>query len=258
MKILICIKQVPDTEAKPVLREDGRGFFYDPARTAFRINRFDEYALEEALILKDTQSDIAIDAVSTGTPAVLPSLRRALEMGADSAYLLVPETDTPLQGMAAAHVIAAFAQSREYDLIFTGVMSEDDMSGITGPALAALLGYSWATSAVRQTPDPKHGTVIVERELDAVTREHLTLRLPAVLTIQSGINRPRYPSLSNKLRAKAMDIPAITVDTANVPAAERMEAVRHSGSKGTGIVLEGNTAGKAETLRSLLHGKSLL
>jgi len=256
MKILICIKQVPDTEAKPVLSENGRGFFYDPARTAFRINRFDEYALEEALLLKDAHPDITIDAVSAGPPAVLPSLRRALEMGAGSAYLLAADPDAPLQGTAAAHCIAAFARSREYDLIFTGVMSEDDMGGITGPALAALLGYSWATSAVRQTPGD--GTIIVERELDAVTREHLTLRLPAVLTIQSGINRPRYPSLSNKLRAKAMDIPVLAVDTSRVPVVERTEAVRHSRSKGTGIVIEGKTAEKAETLRSLLHGKSLL
>ncbi|HON80033.1 MAG TPA: electron transfer flavoprotein subunit beta/FixA family protein [Spirochaetota bacterium] len=258
MKILICIKQVPDTEAKPVLREDGTGFFYDNSRTAFRINRFDEYALEEALLLKDAQPDIIVDAVSAGTAAVVPSLRRALEMGADSAFLLAAGPDTPLQGTAAAHCIAAFAYSRGYDLIFTGVMSEDDMRGVTGPALGALLDYSWATSAVRQTPDVERGIIIVERELDAVTREHLTLRLPAVLTVQSGINRPRYPSLTNKLRAKALDIPEITVDMSRVHLTERTMAVRHSGSKGTGIIIEGNTREKADTLRSMLHGKSLL
>lgn len=258
MKILVCIKQVPDTESKPLPDKNGENFFYDPARTAYRINRFDEYALEEALLLKEALPGVTIDAVSAGSDAVLPSLRRSLEMGADNAYLLETGNNFSLQGTAAAYIIAEFASAGHYELVLTGVMSEDDMRGVTGPALGALLGYSWATSVIRQRSDVDAGSVTVERELDAVTREHLTLRLPAVLTVQSGINRPRYPSLSNKLRARAMEIQKISVNLSRVPVTERTTAVRHSGTKGTGIIIEGNSREKAAALRSMLHGKSLL
>jgi electron transfer flavoprotein alpha/beta subunit len=120
-------------------------------------------------------------------------------------------------------LLAAWAGGRGYDLILAGTLSEDDMHGQTGPMVAAHLDWPWATSAVRLDVHPgeeagREGPCIgVEREVEGGRREILAIRLPALVAVQSGINRPRYPALSHVLRARSQGLTEVPSDTLPAP-----------------------------------------
>ncbi len=256
MKILVCIKQVADGESRFDLDESGHLSLRE-SETAFRINRYDEFALEEALQIRDSLGDVTVEVVSLGPLRVESSLRRALEMGADNAYHLIIDTspDTPL---ARARQLAFFAAARDYDLILTGIQSEDELWGQTGPSLAALMGWPCATTVIRQELNREDRTVTACREINVNSREMITLRLPALLSLQSGINRPRYPSLSHKLRARKQDIMRIDVGGGTADDNLTIKALHRPRSEKRGLRLEGNLQEKAEQLRELLRERSLL
>ncbi|MDY7002004.1 MAG: electron transfer flavoprotein beta subunit/FixA family protein, partial [Thermodesulfobacteriota bacterium] len=155
--------------------------------------------------------------------------------------------------------IASYAQDKAYDLILTGVMAEDDMQGQVGPILAELLNLPWATSVILAQVRPNRGTVSVEREIEGGRRDMLSLELPALLTIQTGINKPRYPSLSNLLRAKKQK--PETIDAAELNAVEgREELVRvgYPQKSRSGLVLSGGRQEKAAALFRILREKSFI
>lgn len=258
MKILVCIKQVPNQDAKFVINADNNGVIYD-VNTAYWINMYDEYAIEAALKIKEMIADSSLDILSLGPKRVETAIRRGLEMGADNGYWLVYEGKTPLSPTIKSQIIADFCQGREYDLIITGVMSEDMMSGMLGPMLAARLDIPSATSVMQFKINTETNNIWLERELDGGQRGSMELKLPALITVQSGINRPRYPSFSNIMRAKKTEIREVDIPShlhnlqyeriADIPAAEE-------GRKG--IKLTGSISDKADTLWQLLHEKSLI
>ena len=190
MKIIVCIKQVGD---------DGD------------MNRFDEYALEEALSLKEQKNTLiseptSVDVVTAGPPDAEKIIRRAFGMGADKGYHIVTKDTEYTSSFMTASWLSAVTKKASYDLVLTGIMSEDMMAGQTGPLLAGLMGYPCATGVVK-TRLPSDNTIIeVEREMEEGFRHCLSILLPAVLTIQAGINIPRYPCLSNMLAAKQKQI----------------------------------------------------
>lgn len=253
MKILVCIKEVPHTEAVPEIDHEHKTVTYDRRRWSFRINSSDEYALEEALILKETIPGTIIDVISCGTEETSPLLRRALEMGADRGFILSNNQECRVP---ASYTIAAFAEGKDYDLILTGVMSDDNMGFTTGPSIAALLNFPWATSATGMSVDIPQKTVTAEREIDSSTREIVTLKLPALITVQSGINRPRYPSLSNKLKAKSMEIPVIHINSSDLKiCVTETVSVNFPESKKNKLELKGSTGEKAAALYSILQSR---
>jgi electron transfer flavoprotein beta subunit len=253
MKILVCVKQVADPEG--TVTADGGRVVYDQ-HPAWRMNRYDEYALEEALKIRDASPLAAVTAISVGPPRVATALRRSLEMGAGQGIHILTGDEDILDPFQIASLIALHAENEDYDLILCGVMSEDDMNGQVGPMVAARLGYACATAVLGLTVDEPTKTVTAEREIDQLTREVVALALPAVITMQSGVNRPRYPSLSHVLRARSQDLslvaatgtPASSVATIgyDVPSASR-----------AGLIIEGSEAEKAERLVSYLHGRGL-
>jgi len=253
MKILVCVKQVADPEG-PVAAVGGRVVY--GRHPGWRMNRYDEYALEEALRIKDVFSEALVTAVSVGPPRAALAVRRSLEMGAVQGVHILTGEECISNPFQISRLIALYAEEEGYDLILCGVMSEDDMNGQTGPMIAARLGYSCATAVLGLTLDESAKAVTVEREIDAVTREVAVLSVPAVITVQSGINRPRYPSLSHVLRARSQDLvlvaetgePACNTATIGygVPAASR-----------AGLILEGTDGEKAERLVAYLHGRGL-
>jgi electron transfer flavoprotein beta subunit len=253
VKIFVCIKEVPDAEAVPEIDHQKKTVTYDRRRWSFRINSSDEYALEEALILKETIPGTTVDVASYGTEETPPLLRRALEMGADRSFILHRDTDSRLP---ASYTIAGFAEDKGYDLILTGVMSDDNMGFTTGPSIAAHLNFPWASSVTGMSVDIQQKTVTAEREIDSSTLEIVTFRLPALITVQSGINRPRYPSLSNKLKAKSMEIPVIHINTSDLKmcTAETV-SLNFPESKKNKLELKGSTGEKAAALYSILRSR---
>ncbi|HOQ10426.1 MAG: electron transfer flavoprotein subunit beta/FixA family protein [Syntrophomonadaceae bacterium] len=258
MKILVCIKQVPDQESRPMVNVQRTWAEYGD-KTAYWINRYDEHAVEEALRIKDIMPETSIDIVSIGPQRVTSAIKRCIEMGADQGFHLYYDRMEYVSPSLKSQLIAEFCRNRKYDLILTGVMSEDTMSAQTGPMIAARLGIPSATSVIKLDVHATGGYIRVERELEAGHRCSLDLALPALIAVQSGINRPRYPSFSNVMRAKNTEIKEIRYDM-NVPAGryETVASIQEAASERAGIRLEGSTAEKAAALWQLLHEKSLI
>lgn len=258
MRILVCIKQVADNESVFSLARDGRWVVYAD-NTVFRMNKFDEYALEEALQIKENHSSVEIDAISVGPSRVKKTIQKAMEMGADNGIHIPVDENAYLSPSKISGLIASFASGKNYDLVLTGVIAEDDMFGQVGPMLASLLNFSCATSVIYEKLDPETGYLYVEREIDAAKRESIEISLPAVLTIQSGINRPRYPSLSNVLRAREQFIDTIApIEPENYPQLESVIRLEGIKSSRKGIFLTGTAEQKAKELFSILHERSLI
>lgn len=264
MRILVCVKQVLDSDGP--IRIDAAGGGIDAVPGAlFRMNRFDEFALEEALRIREKFPGTRIDALSAGPERAAGTVRKALEMGADEGIHLVLGDECYRTPFEIASLIGAYAGDKHYDLILAGVMAEDDMQAQVGPMLAVILGYPWTTAvmAVRWPLVP--GTIHVERELEGGRREAFDVTLPALLTVQSGINRPRYPALSHVLRARSQALITIGAgqEGAIVPFSlpwprERIVKLEEPPPMKTGMILSGSPTEKAERLLQILKECALL
>jgi electron transfer flavoprotein beta subunit len=258
MNILVCVKQVPDLEQMTVDGgSDGTPVIGEAAE--LRMNRFDEFAVEAAVQLKESLPDVRIDVASVGAEAVLAVIRRAIGMGADQGMLLDTGDRADPGPAEVARRIADFAAPHRYDLIFTGSWSEDGMNGQVGPMTASLLNLPCASQVIALELDAERRRVAVEREVEAGTRERLELRLPALLALQSGINRPRYPSLSNLLRAnrQPVDIFTASPEEKDLDPVVCLGLMRPPRTR-AGRVLAGSLQQKAETFLSLLKEKALI
>ncbi|HEX2167083.1 MAG TPA: electron transfer flavoprotein subunit beta/FixA family protein [Longimicrobiales bacterium] len=194
MKIVVCIKRVPDTEAR--IRISG-GTAIDPAGIKFVISPYDEFALETALRLKEAHGSAEVLAVSVGESTTGEQLRSALAMGADGAVLLKGQTS--FDGLATAHALAAEIREQNADLVLLGMKAVDDDQQQVGPMLAELLDRPCITVAASVTLEDS--TVVCEREVEGGV-EVVEAGLPAVVTITKGEFEPRYPSLKGIMAAK--------------------------------------------------------
>lgn len=252
MRILTCIKQVPDSEAP--ITVDASGTWFASPRPAWRMNRYDEFAVEEALIIKEQGAETVVDALSVGPPRVQAAIRRALEMGADTGIHIAVPAEGYIEPSAIASLIAAFARDRHYDLILCGVMSEDGMHAQVGPLIAEQLDIPCVTSVIARRPGPDKGALDVEQEIEGGVRQHFTVALPALLSVQSGINHPRYPTLTHVLRAKRQ---AITTIPGQLPDA-RPSAVRPPDQAPRGRLLRGSLRDQACAMLRILQEHALL
>ena len=198
MKILVCLKQVPHKDARLELAGDGS--WIQDANIKFEINDYDNYALEEALRVKDKDAASEVVVLSIGPDRVQQSLRTALGMGADRAIQIWDEGLAKADSLAIAKTIAAVAKAESCDLLLMGLMSDDTNFAVTGPMLAELLGVPHATGIVSAKLDG--GQVEVERELEGGALEVVKLPLPCLLTVQTGMNEVRYASLKGIMQAK--------------------------------------------------------
>lgn len=252
VRILVCVKQVPDRESDFRIDEHGMGF--DETAIVFRMNSYDEYAMEEAVQIKEERPHVEVTALTVGPRRAEAVVRRALELGADHGVHLVTERGQGMDPLQTASRIASCAKETGFDLILCGVMSEDEQCCQTGPMVAALLDLPCATTVIAERVSEDRRRVTVERELEGGHRQIVEMPLPSILTVQSGINRPRYASLSNKLRARKQELQVI--DSTGPPAAgkcqELVRATLPPPSK-TGVFLEGSLEERAEGLVQILH-----
>jgi electron transfer flavoprotein beta subunit len=196
LKILVCMKQVPQKDAPLKLNETGAWIRED---VSYEVNEPDAYALEEALRQKEKHGGEVV-VLTAGPARASQVLREALAKGADRAIHLDDPAFVGLDSYNTAKAIAAAIKDEQFDLIFTGLQSDDYGYAQTGVVLAELLGWPHATIIMQiETQD---GGIRVKRELEAGYFQHVDMPLPAVLTIQSGINKLRYATLIGIKQAK--------------------------------------------------------
>jgi electron transfer flavoprotein beta subunit len=258
MKILVCVKQVPEPDSA-ILIDDGSGWIQSEAVAGYRMNRLDEFAMEAALLIKAAFSDIQVDAVSVGPGRVTEAIKRSIGMGADSGVHIRTLSEGYRGSFETAALIADYARDQLYDLILTGAMSEDNMQGMVGPMIAGRLDLPCATAVILQKIAPDGRSIYVEREIEGGHRDALELPLPAVLTVQSGMNTPRYPSLSNLLRANRQQLLTIQAgDLAEIAAPEMLVQLSNPQKTRTGLTLKGSEQEKAMQLVCILRQRALL
>jgi electron transfer flavoprotein beta subunit len=216
MNIAVCIKQVPDTEAR--LRIDAAGRWIDEEDLAFVVNESDEYALEEALRIAE-RSGGEVVAFSLGPDRVREALRKALALGAARAVHLGDPALLGGDALSTGRALAAALGREPFDLVLTGSQSDDVGFGSTGSVIAGHLGWPHAWLVMGVEPEDG-GTVKVTREMESGMNEIARLRLPAVLEIQAGLNHPRYASLKGIMQAKKKEIAAVTAADLGIPAQE--------------------------------------
>lgn len=202
MDIIVCVKQTPETsEAELSIDESGKSIKTEGL--VQELNEWDEYALEEALLLKEGLGG-RVTAVTVGPEGADAVLRRCLAKGADSAIWLKDESFRFSDAYATAKILRGAIHNLSFDLVLCGAQAGDDGYSAVGVMLAELLGVPHA-SMVRNI-EIRGPLVRVNRELEGGLEEVLELRLPALLTIQTGINEPRYVSIMGIRRARKKEI----------------------------------------------------
>ncbi|MBV9073080.1 MAG: electron transfer flavoprotein subunit beta/FixA family protein [Acidobacteria bacterium] len=204
MKILVCMKQVPQKDAPLKLNESGAWIRED---VSYEVNEPDAYALEEALRQKEKHSGEVV-AITTGPARAQQVLREALAKGADRAIHLEGSEFVALDSLNTAKAIATAIKDEKFDLIFTGLQSDDYGYAQTGVLLAEILGWPHAT--IIMSIDKTDSGIRLKRELESGFFQHLEMPLPAVLTIQSGINKLRYATLIGIKQAKNKPLRKVT------------------------------------------------
>ena len=208
MKIAVCIKQVPTREWQPRLRDDKTWIREQDA--SFEMNEPDAYALEESLRLREKHGGEVV-VCGAGPARVQQVLREALARGADRAIHVEDESLGSADAFVTAGALAAAMADEKFDLVLTGLQSDDQGHGQTGVVLAERLGIPHSTIIMEIQIDPSTGSgqaagMRVKRELEGGWFQWVAMPLPALLTIQSGINQLRYATLKGIMAAKKKEI----------------------------------------------------
>jgi electron transfer flavoprotein beta subunit len=201
MKSIVAIKQVPARDSQ--LRVDASGRWIQENDLSFEINEPDAYALEEALQLKERHGGEVV-ALCAGPARAAQTIREALAKGADRAIHIEEEHLNALDTLGVAQLLASAVKAENADLILTGLQSDDLGYGQTGVVMAELLGMPHSTIIMQV--EVQDGKIRVKRELEDGWFQHIEMPLPAVLTIQSGINKLRYATLMGIKKAKLKEI----------------------------------------------------
>jgi electron transfer flavoprotein beta subunit len=203
LNIVVCVKQTPDTAAT-VTVDEGKVSWGDAPLV---LNPWDEYAVEEALRIKETHGG-QVTALSLGPEDAQEALKQALAMGCDQAYLISDPALASADSLVASSVLAAGIEKiGDIDLVFLGRASVDSDTGLTGPQVARRLGWpSLSLVAAITSLDADGKSIAVDRMLDE-GRQQVRGPLPAVITVVKEINEPRYPSFMGIRKASKAEIP---------------------------------------------------
>ncbi|MBK5099692.1 MAG: electron transfer flavoprotein subunit beta/FixA family protein [Desulfobacteraceae bacterium] len=258
MNIIVCLKQVPDTEAQIRVAPDGKAIVTQDIKWV--MNPYDEYGVEEALRLKEKFGG-EVTVVGLGPKRVTESIRTALAMGADKGVLISDDALEGSDGLATAKALAAAIKDLDYDLIFTGQRGVDDDMGVVGTALAEILGIPNLSVIVKVEVAEDGKSVKVHRPVEGQVLV-IESALPALITTQKGLNEPRYASLPGIMKAKKKPLEEKTLADLGLDPAEFGEGGRKvkiiqltpPPERQSGRIVEGETPEeKASGLAKLLH-----
>ena len=204
MKIAVLVKQVPGSESSLPIKDDQK--WIDESVASYVMNPPDNYAIEEALLIKEKLGEGEVVIVSKGPDRIQKVIREGLAKGADRAIHLKEDT-MATDPLNIAKSFSTVLKEENFDLIFTGLQSDDTGMGQTGVLIGEILGISTATLVIET--DIQENKIKVKRELESGWFQWVTLPLPASISIQSGLNNPRYPSLKGIMGAKRKEIKVI-------------------------------------------------
>ena len=207
MNIVVCMKQVPDTEAQIRVNPDGSGIVDSAIK--FVMNPYDEYGVEEALLLKEKFGG-TVTIVCLGPERAIEAIRTGLAMGADKAVHLDDPAFEGGDAFSTAKALAAAIKGMECDLIFCGKQAIDDDLAQVGPALAEMLGIPQIVVVTKVEVSEDGKKAKVNRQIIG-GEEIIEVPLPAVLTVQKGLNEPRYASLPGIMKAKKKEVKSIKI-----------------------------------------------
>ncbi len=261
MNIIVCLKQVPDTETQIKVGSDGKSIATDDIKWV--MNPYDEHGVEEALRIKEKFGG-EVTVVGLGPKRVTESIRTALAMGADKGILVSDEALEGSDSLAVAKALAAAIKELDYDLIFSGQRGVDDDMGVVGANIAELLDIPQLSviDKVEVAEDGK--SVKVNRPIEGSILV-IESPLPALITAQKGLNEPRYASLPGIMKAKKKPFDEKTLSDLGLDAAEFGEGARKvkvleitpPPAREAGKIVEGETPQeKAAGLAKLLHDEA--
>jgi electron transfer flavoprotein beta subunit len=259
MKILVAVKQVAALDEDFEIRADGRDV--DADFLIRDLNEWDDFSLEEAVKIKEASAEpVEVVVASVGPDDVDESLRKCLAKGADRALRVWDDAIEGSDSIAIARVLAAVAKREAPDMLFAGVQSSDHSFASTGIAAAGLLGWPHAAVVSALTYAPGAKTAVFRRELEGGLLHEVEIQCPAVLTIQLGINTPRYASLRSIKQAAAKPIEMLSlVDLAlgagDVGEAGSLSRVRrmYIPDKGRAQLIEGDAVAQAARLAEIIR-----
>lgn len=251
MNIYVLLKRTFDTEEKITLKDAK----INEEEAEFIINPYDEYAVEEAIQLRDAHGG-EVTVISVGNEEAEKLLRTALAMGADKAVLINTEDDVEDGDQyTTAKILAEYLRDKEVDLILAGNVAIDGGSGQVGPRVAELLGIPYVTTITKIDIDGRNVTVVRDVEGD---EEIIETTLPLLVTAQQGLNEPRYPSLPGIMKAKKkpfdeLELDDLDLDEDDVMAKTKAIEIFLPPARGEGKILEGELADQVKELVQLLQ-----
>lgn len=251
MNIYVLMKRTFDTEEKITIsggkiNEDGAEFI---------INPYDEYAVEEAIQVRDAHGG-EVTVLSVGTEDAEKQLRTALAMGADKAVLINTEDDVESSDQyTTSKIISEYLKDKEVDLILAGNVAIDGGSGQVGPRVAELLNIPYVTTITKLEIDGKNVKIVRDVEGDS---EVIETTLPLLVTAQQGLNEPRYPSLPGIMKAKKkpldeLELDDLELEEEDVEAKTKTIEIYLPAQKEAGKILSGDLADQVKELVQLLH-----
>ncbi|WP_313691531.1 electron transfer flavoprotein subunit beta/FixA family protein [Halorarum halobium] len=261
MKVLVTVKEV--AEAADDFEIDGLDV--GEQYLEYDLNEWDDYAIEAGVQLSEAFDDVEVVSVTIGPERSEETIRMALAKGADRAVRVWDDdvAAADLDVAAKARLLAAVADEEDPDLILSGVQANDDGFGATGVALADELGFEWAAVVNALDMSEDFSTASVHRELEGGVEELTDVDLPAVLTIQTGLNEPRYASLRGIRQAQSKEIAPMTLDdlgldTDAVASPIERTSMYEPETESDATYFEGDAGDQASQLADMLREKGVV
>ena len=262
MKVLVTVKEVAEVDDEFEIS----GLDIAGGSLEYDLNEWDDYAVEEAVQISEATEDIEVVTVTIGPERAEETVRMALAKGADRAIRVWDDALAEAQFLdigTKADIIAAVAEAEDPDLVLSGVQASDDSNGATGVALAKRLGFEWAAVVNDLELDAGAGIASVHRELEGGIEELTDVDLPAVLTIQTGINEPRYASLRGIRQAQRKPLETESLDDIGLDASVVESPIERTSmyepeTESDAVVWDGNADETAGELAELLREKGVV
>lgn len=253
MKILVCVKQTFDTEAK--IKPTGDGKSVEREGITLVLNPYDEYAVEEALRIKEAGGDVEITALTVGPPSALEAVHTCYAMGVDEgAHVVGDDLFLLCPGLTAELLAAAIGKLGDFDLILCGRSAVDDETQAVPAYLAEKLGLPQVLSVTELKVE--NGSITAAHDIEG-GKETLKVSLPAVVSAQKGLNEPRYPSILGIRKAKKRDATTFTPADlgVDVSAHSAITKIELPPGRAAGVKIEGESAEAAKKLAEVLAGE---
>lgn len=215
MKVIVFVKQIKYIYAQT--GTDPKQNFIGPDDILSMINPLDELAVEEALRMKERHKDIEVIAISLGDRFAVDGLRKCLSMGVDRAIHIEDEEDEKRDAWATAMMLASSIRHLPFQLIFCGREALDDQNGLVGPYIAEVLKISHISKVIKMDLDRANRKVLIQRAVERGNREIMECSLPLLVTVERGINSPRYPTLPKILKAQQKEIEKVRTKDLGLP-----------------------------------------